>query len=368
MSQDTDGTWSRDEYDGTAEPGSKRARKPSSTEKDLQCLFKAIQYALRRKSNMRAKLPYQISNIERYWSAEFANSPIPDPYNAQKPDLALFYYKSKVCEKTWTDILSFVEHTSSDFSKRHDLGVYWGCTTKSYLIMREQPWRRFILSLFISAEQLYAHFCDRSGLIITLPTPIQSSPARVADAIATLSLADPSLLGLDPTVHMCIPSCKGTHTDLAVGAIGWVTNNAGKIYSIMAVLWKSQGLFCRGTVCYHVRDPVDGKEYALKDCWVAEAKRYHEVDVLERVKGIPNVVQLVDHWDVLFDGEPDCTARIRDGYGILPEDRPDKRFINRYHRRLLLTPCRDPLWHFSSRKELICAFRDFVVGEFSFMR
>ncbi|KAG2050012.1 hypothetical protein BDR06DRAFT_1011629 [Suillus hirtellus] len=346
MSQDTDGTWSRNEYDGTAEPGSKRAHKPSSTEKDLQCLFKAVQYALHRKLNMWAKLPYQILNIEQYWSAEFANSPIPDPYNAQKPDLALFYYKSKVCEKTWTDILSFVEHTSSDFSKRRDLG----------------PWRHFILSFFISAEQLYTHFCDCSGLIITLPTPIQLSPARVTDAIATLSLADPSLLGLDPTVHMCIPSCKGTHTDLAVGAIGWVTNNAGKIYSIMAVLWKSQGLFCHGTVCYRVWDPVDGKEYALKDCWVAEAKRYHKVDVLERVKGIPNVVQLIDHWDVLFDGEPDCIARIRDGYGILPEDRPDKRFINRYHRHLLLTPCGDPLWHFSSRKELICAFRDFVVA------
>ncbi|KAG2048235.1 hypothetical protein BDR06DRAFT_1013136 [Suillus hirtellus] len=64
MSQDMDGTWSRNEYDGTAEPGSKRACKPSSTKKDLQCLFKAIQYALHRKLNMRAKLPYQISNIE----------------------------------------------------------------------------------------------------------------------------------------------------------------------------------------------------------------------------------------------------------------------------------------------------------------
>ncbi|KAG2136999.1 hypothetical protein DEU56DRAFT_756134 [Suillus clintonianus] len=28
MSQDTDGTWSRNEYDGTAEPGSKRGREP----------------------------------------------------------------------------------------------------------------------------------------------------------------------------------------------------------------------------------------------------------------------------------------------------------------------------------------------------
>jgi hypothetical protein len=51
---------------------------------------------------------------------------------------------------------------------------------------------------------------------------------QTTDAIATLSLVDPILLGLDPTIHMCIPSCKGTHTDLAEGAIGWVTNNHGK--------------------------------------------------------------------------------------------------------------------------------------------
>ncbi|KAG1843850.1 hypothetical protein C8R48DRAFT_678599 [Suillus tomentosus] len=332
ISQDTSGTWSRDEYDGTAESGSKRGRRPSSTEKDLQCLFKAVMYALRRNPKLRAKLPFQLSNIERYWSAEFANSPIPDPYNAQKPDVALFYYKCKNYEKTWADVLSFVEHTSSDFSKRRDLRVYWGSATKAYLIMREQPWRRFIVSFSICAEQLHAHYCDRSGLIITLPISIQSSPTRVADAIAALSLAEPSRLGLDPTIHMCIPSCKGTHTNLAAGAIGWVTNNEDKMYSIMAVLWKSQGLFCRGTVCYRVRDPVDGKEYAMKDCWVSEHKRYHKVDVLERVKGIPNVVQLVDHWDVLFDGEADCTAHIRNGYGVPLEDRPDKRFCNRYHQ------------------------------------
>ncbi|KAG1824988.1 hypothetical protein EV424DRAFT_1538061 [Suillus variegatus] len=40
-------------------------------------------------------------------------------------------------------------------------------------------------------------------------------------------------------------------------------------------------------------------------------------------------------------------ACIRDGYGALLGDRPDKR---------------DPLWYFSSRKELICAFCDFMVA------
>ncbi|KAG1831122.1 hypothetical protein EV424DRAFT_1343246 [Suillus variegatus] len=108
----------------------------------------------------------------------------------------------------------------------------------------------------------------------------------------------------------------------------------------MAVLWKSQGLFCRGIACYHVWDPVDRKEYTVKDCWITEAKRYHKVDVLERVKGIPNVVQLVDHWDPAFG--MDKVPCLRTGW-----------------TRGSVT---DLLWDFSSRKELICAFCDFVVA------
>jgi Fungal protein kinase len=234
--------------------------------------------------------------------------------------------------------------------------------------MREQPWHRFILAYSICADDLHAHYFDRSGLIISLPTPIHKFPICVTEAVATTALADPQYLGLDPTIHMCIPDCQGTHPSLAVGAKGWVINNSGKTYSIMDTLWKSQGFFCRGTVCYRVRDPTnpDRKDYAMKDCWVPEAKRYHEVDVLERVKGIPNVVELVDHWDVMYDGEPDCTVRIRNCYQQFdPEDRDDHRFCNRFHRRIVMTPCGEPLSDFSSRKELICAFRDFVVGEFS---
>ncbi|KAG1786630.1 uncharacterized protein HD556DRAFT_1313382 [Suillus plorans] len=84
---------------------------------------------------------------------------------------------------------------------------------------------------------------------------------------------------------------------------------------------------------------LDGKDYVMKDCWVPEAKRYHEVDVLEHVKGIPNVIQLVDHWDVMYDGEPDCTAQICN-----------------YYQQFDLEDRGDP------RKELICAFHNFVIA------
>ncbi|KAG2101098.1 uncharacterized protein F5147DRAFT_776825 [Suillus discolor] len=127
----------------------------------------------------------------------------------------------------------------------------------------------------------------------------------------------------------------------------------------MEVLWKSHGLFCHGMVCYCMTDK-GGKEYALKDCWVTEEKRMHEATILEMIKGIPNVVQLVDHWDVYYDGEPDCTACIHSQYH--PHNRDDLLFCNRFHRRILLSPCRQPLSKFSSRRELLTAFHAFVVA------
>ncbi|KAG1858301.1 hypothetical protein C8R48DRAFT_775247 [Suillus tomentosus] len=86
----------------------------------------------------------------------------------------------------------------------------------------------------------------------------------------------------------------------------------------------------------------------------------HEPTVLRMLKGVPNVVELIDDWDVYYEEQPDCTARIHEKYG--QDQRDDTAFCNRFHRRLLLSPCRVPLSQFSSRTELIVAFRHFVIA------
>jgi hypothetical protein len=92
---------------------------------------------------------------------------------------------------------------------------------------------------------------------------------------------------------------------------------------------------------------------------VDEAKKDHEEKVLEIVRGIPNVVTLIAAWDVEYEGESDSTLRIRNRHGKFSPG-----FRCKYHRRMLLTPCGEPLSTFSSKRELISAFRDFVVGGF----
>ncbi|KAG2741174.1 hypothetical protein P692DRAFT_201727111, partial [Suillus brevipes Sb2] len=156
--------------------------------------------------------------------------------------------------------------------------------------MREQPWRRFVLLFSIANFKLRAHYLDRSGMIISAPMPIGRHAVRFADVLNAMTLGNHSALGLDPTIHVC---------------------DEGEVYWIMAILWKSRGLFSRGTVCYRVQDK-DGQEYALKDCWVDADKLEQEVDFLRAVDGVPNVVRLRKYWDVKYDGRVDSTSHIRD--------------------------------------------------------
>ena len=359
------------------QPGKAAKRRKLTTEDRWSFLFNFIHADMHsrlkhvRSSGSRPApdiFPFRVDDHlpRRSWSSQFANTPVPDETNAQKPDLVLLdqgVIASTTTEITWADILTGVEITDTAFSK--DAPVYLGIATKGYLMMREQPWRRFVVLFSIAAKYLRAHYFDCSSLIISHPIQINKNPTRLVDMLNAMTLGVPKMLGFDPTIHMCNEKCTGTHNNLRDKAIGWILKPSalGQVtYSIMQVLWKSQGLFCCGTTCYHVQD-AHGKEYALKDCWVDENKKRHEVDVLKMLAGTPNVVALVDEWDVIYDGEPDSTSRIRRHGGPLhvPED-----YCNRCHRRILLTPCGKPLSTFSSKLQLLNVFHDFVTGEFRF--
>jgi hypothetical protein len=148
---------------------------------------------------------------------------------------------------------------------------------------------------------------------------------------------------MDPTMHMRNASCQQSQCHVRDKGIGWIEDQKKQKLWIVAVLWRSQGLFSCGTICYCVWDR-DGVEYALKDCWVDEANKDHEEKVLELVRGIPNVVTLVAAWDVEYDGEPDSTLHICHCHGKFSPG-----FRCKYHWRMLLTPCGEPLSTYSTK-------------------
>ncbi|KAG2048989.1 hypothetical protein BDR06DRAFT_975577 [Suillus hirtellus] len=291
----------------------------------------------------------------QWWSSEFSTSVIPDKTNAQKPDIVLTNCKVQV--KSWAHVLTCIELTISDLGTTRDLALFKGVVTKGYLMIREQPWCRFIVLFSIAAWQLPTHYIDHSGLIITHPISIIDQLVHLINTLNTLLLMNCQAHGMDPTIHLCDDIFKGQHSDLANGAIGWVEDKWKDILSIMAILWRSQGLFSRSTICYRIQNSK-GEEYALKDYWVDEDKKNHEEDVLNRVRGIPNVVTLIEAWDVEYQNEPDSTSHIHDCHGASRSI----AFHCKFHWQMFLYPCREPLMKFTSKRELLLAFHDFVIA------
>ncbi|KAG0697344.1 hypothetical protein DFH29DRAFT_1003813 [Suillus ampliporus] len=343
-SPQTDKSFGAKGYD-EKNPNKKWPQASVTTEGKWTLLFNAMQAAMhtmyaKSYPNPSAAFPFCPMDVtsslpKRIWSSQFSNTPVLDNTNAQKPDIILVDCSLCNLSLRWCNIITCMEHTESELNPT--IPLYFGSATKG-----------------IACNKLRLHYFDRSGLIISRPVSIVTDSVRLLEVLNTLTLTHTSTLGYDPTMHMCDPTCKDTHINLRENTIGWIEGPDNAHLSIMSVLWQSQGFFSRGTVCYRIQTS-DGLEYALKDCWVAEDRKNHEVTVLRMVDGIPNVVRLVADWDVLYDGEPDCTYHIRASHGVCSSG-----FIRRFHQRLLLTPCGEPLLSYSSKPELLRAFHDFV--------
>ncbi|KAG1726979.1 uncharacterized protein EDB91DRAFT_1254095 [Suillus paluster] len=243
----------------------------------------------------------------RQWSPEFCNAPILDVTNIQKPGVVLL--DRDVQPKSWAHVLTCVEITESDLGANHDIPLFKGVITKGYLMI-------------LAANHLRAHYMHHSGLIITCPILITANPTCLVDMLNTMSLGNNKFHGMDSTMHMCNESCKQTQCEVGDQAIGWIEDKEKQKLLIIAILWRSQGLFSCRTICYHVD----------------EAKKDHEEK------------------DVEFEGEPASTLCIRNRHGKFSPE-----FYCKYHRHMLLTPCGEPLSTFLTKRELISTFRDLVI-------
>ncbi|KIK32265.1 hypothetical protein CY34DRAFT_111033 [Suillus luteus UH-Slu-Lm8-n1] len=81
------------------------------------------------------------------------------------------------------------------------------------------------------------------------------------------------------------------------------------LYDILEVIFSSQGLAGHGTVCYLARS--GNEEYIIKDHWVLGSKvdALNKVKMLQVMKDVRGVPQLVDHWPVeIKPGKVDQTG------------------------------------------------------------
>ncbi|KAG1810511.1 hypothetical protein EV424DRAFT_1328124 [Suillus variegatus] len=215
--------------------------------------------------------------------------------------------------------------------------------TKAYLVFREQPWKRFVLFLSFTHQhsELCVHLYDHSGGIVTPAIQIHDQPDNFKYVMAYIVFGSRHCMGFDLTISINTKTTKLNE------------------YKLLKVLFSHQGLVGRGTVCYLVRR--DGQEYIIKDHWVRGDKDVilNEVNILEALKGVPGIPELVEYWLVeMAPGEVDDTQMYRQ------KIYSSTAGIYRTHVRLVLKPKARPLHEFRSRKELVKAIRDIVLSEF----
>ena len=74
--------------------------------------------------------------------------------------------------------------------------------TKAYLVMIEQPWRRFVLTLSFSKLELRLHYYDCSGGSISPPFHLQRDPQEFLFILACVVFSPRSCIGFDDTIDI----------------------------------------------------------------------------------------------------------------------------------------------------------------------
>ena len=237
--------------------------------------------------------------------------------------------------------------------------------TKVYLIMIEQPWRRFVLALSFSRLELCLHYYDHSGGSISPPFHLQCDLQEFLFILACVIFGPHSCIGFDDTINLIaqvpVPSLLSVPSSTTIASMNHILVASlsppstqeicgtirvkGDVYEVLGILFSSTGFIGRGTVCYLVRH--NSRIYVIKDHWVA-GDPSHEANMLLWVQGIKGVPSLVDYWQVeVVDDVIEKTERYRE------EHFRSKMKTIRTHVCLVMTPRVRPLMHFTSRKELV---------------
>ncbi|KAG1898433.1 uncharacterized protein F5891DRAFT_899785, partial [Suillus fuscotomentosus] len=196
---------------------------------------------------------------------------------------------------------------------------------------------------------LRVHMYDHAGGVMTPPIHIDNAPncyLQILSSVVFGSLECIECIGYDPSIN----PLRATFST-PIGRI--IVNDHA--YDILELIFSSQGLVGRGTVCYLARR--NGKEYIIKDHWVLGGKdvALNEVKMLGEMRGVRGVPELVEYWLVeIAPNEVDETMNYR--YKVFGSIRG----TSRTHVRLVLKPRARPLHAFRTRVELVSALRDIV--------
>ena len=290
-----------------------------------------------------------ITRHRRCWSSETSRKPIKDTLMLWKPDVILRDSLPPGVfgpqhDFSWKDVISFVELSSTSYSKSTDLKtVRNNVMRKAYAVFASQPGRRFLFALSIANKELHAHMFDRSGVVHSRPYNIHHFPRPLLCMLALLGFGNPEHVGYDPTFIYFSPSSSELTPTGSIQVRLLVFKIINRIFFNF--------LICgRGTSCWHVC--LDDQDYVIKDSWTHVSRMNREQDILNKIHGVKGVPQLITAWIVEIAGSDDRTDAHRSSF-------PSLSGIH-IHQQLVIQPVGRPLSDFKSIRELLSVLIDIL--------
>lgn len=212
------------------------------------------------------------SQFCRRWSSVFYKKAIANEKGEvqEMPDLVLLDKQLNDKNATWRDIISFMlvrDHDTYELACKTDLQI----DQYAQRIFEAQPGRRFVLAISIIKDDLEVRIFDRSEPLVCLDTPNIRCESDLALRILLGTLfVDKQQLGFDPTLYR-----KDDTGGLYV--------KAEKVeYSVMCI-YREDGMYGRGTVCYRGVSQADDSVVVIKDQWTSVSDENKEVEILEHL-------------------------------------------------------------------------------------
>ncbi|KIJ36399.1 hypothetical protein M422DRAFT_69713 [Sphaerobolus stellatus SS14] len=240
-------------------------------------------------------------------------------------------------------------NSEKEHRARDRLGVHM------YNLFSNQATRMFAFGLTISQSTLTICLFDRAGIIYS-PLDYHKYPDQFCAVILGLYSLNPEEIGQDPDIFMQSESIKTLRTVKISGKKTEVIH-----YTVGDPIYVSDDMFGRATNCYCVeRRTNPGITYVVKDTWssLMEGKE-SEGALLAHIKscGIQSGIPVVHHFEELS---------VENDNGMHPDSilfnrkisSPDDNLLeDKRHTRMVMSPFGKTLTFFSSKRELLFAYR-----------
>jgi Fungal protein kinase len=227
--------------------------------------------------------------------------------------------------------------------------------------------RRFAFGLIVTETTCTVYLFDHSGAVASKPFNYHQQPTQFCAIMFRLGCDQSELLGFDPSV-IFDPLRGGFLVRTLVGSGEGTTKPVCYVLEHDGDLFHFTTLIGRGTVCWSSsKEGHPGSQFVIKEAWIPCEElpgREPEGSLLRhaQAKGVVSGVAQIEHFEEvrLSDKSNDLDTVLRNRQVNTPTE--DDLKLECIHTRIVLKTYGKPFDLFDTRKELLLAFHDVVLG------